>query len=1011
MCGSYPLRSKLLVCLCALFVFSVVTSGAVTPAPFQSSGNIALNKPAQQSSTSPWSHTNDAQGAVDGIKNGSFGFHTNLEKDPWWQVDLLAESSLNEIRIYNRLDAVPERAETIRVLLSNDGRDWKRVFPPGNAARIVGGLLGAALGQAPAGPPPPQRVKFGGADGKPLVVDLKLAKARYVRLQLDENQYLHLDEVEIYGTSSAPATAPVQVAAAAAPASPAPGPANQITVLSGQTPSIPVGSYGLSRIELTRGYNFSVPEGTYEAGLEILPGDERTVRLGWDFNFGNNKQDRDRSISDLTITDIPSVVRPGADVSLAASMKAEWMSSGYGNNDREHKISLTGALGNGQWTDNGANPNVPAQGSFSTTNRFTVPREENGMVVLKSTAGIRMGNDRGGDMEVRFVYEPASAFLRTGVASLDLETGTLDGWFKTGNAFDFQPTYQDNPTSRGRGQPSNHQGTYWVGTFEKRHSKTDNPGDVQGDGPTGTLTSVPFTIAGRKMSVLVGGGCDLGTERVELAVAGRAVRKATGKCSESMERVNWDVSDYVGKAGQIRVIDATGNGWGHINYDDVQMTDLVTTTAMPPPAPTPTPTASAAPAPPPAATPVPSAAPAPAGFSLLSFDLQLNDANGNKMLESGERFNLRVTVKNTGSAPANDVRVRLDGDQAVLASLGAQKSAGNVAAGQTQVVDFTGTLPAQAQPRNAEVRISLSEGAAELPQFQMLRVGLAPADVRGTTTVLSEVIDVDYPPTPIAIPERTSSIAIIIGISNYRESVIPKLPYAGRDAEIFAKYLENVGGIRRENIKILSDDRAARSDIEEAVEEWLPLRATETSHVYFYYAGHGALDPTTGDTYLVPYEGSPDSPATRMYPIKRLYEKLGTLKVQNVTVFLDSCFSGGGRSIAVKGRPILIQSQAASAPPAMSSVSVLAAAGANQVSSDYEKTHHGMFTYFLLKGMRGEADTSKDSWVDLAELFNYVRDNVRSTSVSELNREQTPTLTGGPDLETKKNVKLFMVRK
>jgi uncharacterized caspase-like protein len=95
----------------------------------------------------------------------------------------------------------------------------------------------------------------------------------------------------------------------------------------------------------------------------------------------------------------------------------------------------------------------------------------------------------------------------------------------------------------------------------------------------------------------------------------------------------------------------------------------------------------------------------------------------------------------------------------------------------------------------------------------------------------------------------------------------------------------------------------------------------------------------------------------------------------------------------------------------MSSVSVLAAAGANQVSSDYEKTHHGMFTYFLLKGMRGEADTSKDSWVDLAELFNYVRDNVRSTSVSELNREQTPTLTGGPDLETKKNVKLFMVRK
>jgi len=148
-----------------------------------------------------------------------------------------------------------------------------------------------------------------------------------------------------------------------------------------------------------------------------------------------------------------------------------------------------------------------------------------------------------------------------------------------------------------------------------------------------------------------------------------------------------------------------------------------------------------------------------------------------------------------------------------------------------------------------------------------------------------------------------------------------------------------------------------------------------------------------------------------MYSLKRLYEKLGALKAQNVTVFLDSCFSGGGRSIAMKGRPIVINSNAAQAPSASSpNVTVLAAAAGNQVSSDYDRTKHGLFTYYLLKGMRGEADTTKDGWIDLAELSNYVRDKVRSTAVSELNREQTPVLTGGPDLEIRKNVKLFRMK-
>jgi len=73
------------------------------------------------------------------------------------------------------------------------------------------------------------------------------------------------------------------------------------------------------------------------------------------------------------------------------------------------------------------------------------------------------------------------------------------------------------------------------------------------------------------MSFLVGGGGDINTERVELVVDDAVARKATGKYTETMERVTWDVSDLRGKTARIRLVDEAGGGWGHINFDDLQV--------------------------------------------------------------------------------------------------------------------------------------------------------------------------------------------------------------------------------------------------------------------------------------------------------------------------------------------------------------------------------------------------------------------------------------------------------
>lgn len=150
----------------------------------------------------------------------------------------------------------------------------------------------------------------------------------------------------------------------------------------------------------------------------------------------------------------------------------------------------------------------------------------------------------------------------------NFETGDLRGWTTTGTAFAHQPTQGDNPTARRRGQPSSHRGNYWVGTYENYQGRRgERPGSTQGDAPTGTMTSRAFTIPGGNLSFLVGGGAS-NQNRVVLLVGNRPVLSASGRNTETMHEVTWDLSPWRGRRGQIRIVDHDSGGWGHINADD-----------------------------------------------------------------------------------------------------------------------------------------------------------------------------------------------------------------------------------------------------------------------------------------------------------------------------------------------------------------------------------------------------------------------------------------------------------
>lgn len=422
----------------------------------------------------------------------------------------------------------------------------------------------------------------------------------------------------------------------------------------------------------------------------------------------------------------------------------------------------------------------------------------------------------------------------------------------------------------------------------------------------------------------------------------------------------------------------------------------------PPPAPKPAPepVPVAAPLPPPA--PIPKPAPIVETVEVVSEAVKLalttrvTDAGGDLVFDGGEEIALRVELENKGKRLVADAQVVLSGESALTACLGTSKRAGAVAPGDSAVVEFACRLPADLPFETASLRVEALIGAAGAKAAaKVLKVAMKPAAV-AEEEVVSEVSVDDIPPR--AKGGAGANAALVIGLSRYREKVVPAVKYAARDAEVVARYLENVGGVAAENLKVLIDDGATKSDLEAYLEDWLPRRVGPESTVFVYYAGHGAPDPAGKESYLVPYEGHPDFPS-KLFALSRVYAALAKLPARNVVVMLDSCFSGAkGRGVAQEGaRPLVAAMEAAVLDPKLT---VLAGATGSQITSDLDAVEHGLFTYYLLKGLRGGADADRDGVVRLGELYPFVREHVSTRASRELNRDQTPVLLGGASART-----------
>jgi len=253
--------------------------------------------------------------------------------------------------------------------------------------------------------------------------------------------------------------------------------------------------------------------------------------------------------------------------------------------------------------------------------------------------------------------------------------------------------------------------------------------------------------------------------------------------------------------------------------------------------------------------------------------------------------------------------------------------------------------------------------------------------------------------------------AVIIGVSKYKDSRIPCLRYASKDALSLYNWLisENGGRYSPSRVKLLADESATTRNIKNALFGWLKQAIAEDM-VIVYFAGHGS--PPSPDEpenlFLLSYDTDFDMISSTGFPMWDVETALKRfIKAERVVVIADACHAGGVGSAFIQGRrAITIKPTTATALQSLTNVgkgiAVITASDDKQLSQEGKQWGggHGVFTYHLLNGLKGEADYNNDNLVTLGELIPYLSQSVRRSTKNA----QSPTVAGrfDPALTLKK---------
>ena len=243
-----------------------------------------------------------------------------------------------------------------------------------------------------------------------------------------------------------------------------------------------------------------------------------------------------------------------------------------------------------------------------------------------------------------------------------------------------------------------------------------------------------------------------------------------------------------------------------------------------------------------------------------------------------------------------------------------------------------------------------------------------------------EPVTIKTPTGEVSIPR---SYALVVGVAQYKSlPASAQLEYPERDAEsIYSILISPEGGnFKAEHVHKLIGPKATLANLRQELETWLPSVARENDRVVIYFAGHGFVN--AGKAYLAPYDIEKDHVTTTGYPMDTLSTVVGSkIKAKWKVLLTDSCHSG---SINPEADIATINGSLKNLERSLFSLTASRDRERSYESKDWGGGH-GIFTYYVVKGLEGAADESHDGVVTADELAEYVHREVRQATQGKQN--------------------------
>jgi uncharacterized caspase-like protein len=231
------------------------------------------------------------------------------------------------------------------------------------------------------------------------------------------------------------------------------------------------------------------------------------------------------------------------------------------------------------------------------------------------------------------------------------------------------------------------------------------------------------------------------------------------------------------------------------------------------------------------------------------------------------------------------------------------------------------------------------------------------------------------PPKP-----KGEQYAVVIGVGVYDHPQIPRLRFAENDARSVYEFLTTKGEYKKDNVLLITDSapqKPSLANIKRALGEWLYKKAGKDDTVFVYYAGHGApeVDASGNDRdglskYLIPRDADPESLFVTAFAMDDIETIFRRLQSERVVIMIDTCFSGSVGDGKTSGGRTFMRQATRSGHMTKEFLDrlagskgrvVISASGPNELALELPELKHGLFTYFMLKGMAGAADADGDT--------------------------------------------------